>query len=55
MANIASLAMVSKVMEKAFAAKGLVPPPRDFTKGLFKFGLIASGELPQDEDFKNNN
>jgi len=41
--------MVSKVMEKR-CAKGLVPPPRDFTKGLFKFGLIASGELPQDED-----
>lgn len=34
------------------ASKGLYPPPRDFTKGLFKFGLIPSGELPHDDHLK---
>lgn len=32
------------------ASKGLVPPPRNFTQGLFKFGWVLSGELPTDED-----
>src|SRR5688572_18898013 len=31
------------------ASKGLVPRPRDFTLGLFKFGKVQSGELPHDE------
>ena len=34
---------------KGVAAKGLVPPPRDFTKGLFKFGWVVSGERPTDK------
>lgn len=38
---------------KGVASKGLVPPPRDFTLGLFKFGRVAAGELPTDEDFKH--
>lgn len=34
---------------KGVAAKGLAVPPRDFTKGIFKFGKVPSGELPHDE------
>lgn len=33
------------------AAKGLLPPPRNFTQGLYKFGYVPYGELPHDEDF----
>lgn len=33
------------------AAKGLFPPPRNLTQGLYKFGYVVSGELPNDEDF----
>lgn len=33
------------------ASKGLYPPPRNFTQGLYKFGNVVSGELPNDEDF----
>ncbi len=32
------------------AAKGLRPPPRDFTLGLFKFAAVPGGTLPNDED-----
>jgi len=28
----------------------LNPPPRDFTRGLFKFVSVAAGQLPTDED-----
>jgi mono/diheme cytochrome c family protein len=34
------------------AAKGSVPPPRNFTQGLYKFGLVADSGLPTDADFK---
>lgn len=34
------------------AAKGSVPPPRNFTQGLYKFGWVKEGGLPTDEDFK---
>ncbi len=34
------------------AAKGSIPAPRNFKQGLYKFGLVADGELPTDEDFK---
>jgi len=34
------------------AAKGSVPPPRNFTQGLYKFGLVQDGGLPTDADFK---
>ena len=33
------------------ASKGLLPPPRDLTQGLYKFPWVAYGELPHDEDF----
>lgn len=33
------------------ASLGLLPPPRDFTQGLYKFPWINYGELPHDEDF----
>lgn len=33
------------------AAKGSVPPPRNFTQGIYKFGLSKDGGLPSDEDF----
>ncbi len=33
------------------ASKGLYPPPRNFTQGIYKFGMVVSGELPNDEDF----
>jgi mono/diheme cytochrome c family protein len=32
------------------AAKFLMPKPRDFTSGKFKFTSVASGELPREED-----
>ena len=32
------------------SSKGLVPPPRNFTLGLYKFGKVVAGELPHDED-----
>lgn len=31
------------------AAKAMKVPPRDFTKGVFKFGDVVAGELPHDE------
>lgn len=37
---------------KGVAAKGLVPPPRDFTLGIYKFGKVISGELPHDSHLK---
>lgn len=33
------------------ASKGLVPPPRNLTQGLYKFGNVPYGELPHDADF----
>jgi mono/diheme cytochrome c family protein len=33
-----------------YGAPFLVPPPRDFTAGQFKFRSTASGQLPTDED-----
>lgn len=32
------------------AGVGLSPPPRDFTRGAFKFAAVPSGSLPRDED-----
>ncbi len=32
------------------SSKGLVPPPRNFTLGLYKFGKVVAGELPHDGD-----
>jgi mono/diheme cytochrome c family protein len=34
------------------AAKGSVPPPRNFKQGLYKFGWVKGGGLPTDADFK---
>lgn len=33
------------------SSKGLLPPPRNLTQGLYKFPWVAYGELPHDEDF----
>lgn len=33
------------------AAKGLRPPPRNFTEGTYKFAHVESGYLPTDDDF----
>lgn len=33
------------------AAKGSNPPPRNFTQGLYKFGLVKNSALPTDDDF----
>ncbi len=33
-----------------YGAPFLVPPPRDFTSGQFKFRTTAGGQLPTDED-----
>lgn len=33
------------------ASKGLLPPPRNLTQGLYKFPWTNYGELPHDEDF----
>jgi mono/diheme cytochrome c family protein len=35
------------------SSKGLYPPPRDFRKGIYKFGTVVSGEIPTDHDFAN--
>jgi mono/diheme cytochrome c family protein len=32
------------------ASKGLLPPPRNLTQGLYKFPWVPYGELPHDED-----
>jgi mono/diheme cytochrome c family protein len=37
---------------KGPAARGLRPPPRDFTLGTFKFGAVPGGTLPRDEDLE---
>jgi cytochrome c oxidase cbb3-type subunit 2 len=37
-------------MGDGFGAPFLVPPPRDFTGGQFKFRTTAGGQLPTDED-----
>lgn len=34
------------------AAQGSQPLPRNFQLGIFKFGSVATGELPTDEDLK---
>lgn len=36
------------------AAPYLLPRPRDFTSGLFKFRTTTSGDLPTDEDLKRS-
>ncbi len=33
------------------SSKGLIPPPRNLTQGLYKFPNVPYGELPHDEDF----
>jgi mono/diheme cytochrome c family protein len=33
-----------------FSSKGLRPPPRDFSQGLFKFGHVPAPALPPDEE-----
>jgi mono/diheme cytochrome c family protein len=35
---------------KGPSAKGLRPPPRDFTLGVFKFAAVSGGSLPHDDD-----
>jgi mono/diheme cytochrome c family protein len=37
---------------KGPAAQGMVPMPRNFQAGMYKFGNVGPGELPTDEDFK---
>jgi mono/diheme cytochrome c family protein len=37
---------------KGPAARGLRPPPRDFTTGTFKFAAVPGGSLPHDEDLE---
>ncbi len=37
---------------KGPASQGMVPAPRDLTQGMYKFGHVALGELPTDDDFK---
>ena len=34
---------------KGISSKGSTSPPRNFRLGIFKFGLVASGELPHDQ------
>jgi mono/diheme cytochrome c family protein len=33
------------------AAAGLRPSPRDLRRGVYKFGAVAAGQLPTDDDF----
>lgn len=37
---------------KGPSSKGLRPPPRDFTLGVFKFGAVPAGTLPRDDDLE---
>lgn len=32
------------------ASKGLIPPPRNFKLGIYKFGRVIAGDLPHDSD-----
>jgi mono/diheme cytochrome c family protein len=32
------------------AAPGLRPPPRDLRRGIYKFGSVANGQMPTDDD-----
>ena len=34
------------------SARGLNPPPRDLRLGVYKFAAVATGQLPNDEDFR---
>jgi mono/diheme cytochrome c family protein len=36
---------------KGISSKGMYPPPRNFTQGIYKFANVVGGELPHDEDF----
>ncbi len=33
------------------SSKGMYPPPRNLTLGIYKFANVVGGELPHDEDF----
>lgn len=33
------------------SSKGMYPPPRNLTQGIYKFADVVTGELPHDEDF----
>lgn len=33
------------------SSKGMYPPPRNLTQGIYKFANVVGGELPHDEDF----
>lgn len=33
------------------SSKGLIPPPRNLTQGLYKFANVPYGEVPHDDDF----
>ncbi len=37
---------------KGPASPGMVPPPRNFLSGLYKFANVGPGELPTDKDFE---
>jgi mono/diheme cytochrome c family protein len=37
---------------KGPSSKGLRPPPRDFTLGVFKFAAVQGGMLPHDDDLR---
>lgn len=37
---------------KGPAARGMRPPPRDFTLGTFKFAAVPGGTLPHDDDLE---
>lgn len=37
---------------KGPAAQGMMPQPRNFKQGLYKFASVTSGELPTDDDLK---
>lgn len=37
---------------RGVSGTGLYPPPRDFTRGVFKWVSTAAGDLPQDDDLR---
>jgi mono/diheme cytochrome c family protein len=40
-----------KGLGDGIASKGMYPPPRNLTLGIYKFADVVGGELPHDEDF----
>ena len=50
--STAARATATRATGRGPAARGLRPPPRDFTLGVFKFAAVPAGTLPHDDDLE---